>query len=34
MTDDFEQRFAEESDKAIASENIDTINTAIDKLNA
>ena len=34
MIDDFEQRFAEESDKAIASENIDAINTAIDKLNA
>ena len=34
MLNDFEQRFAEESDIAIASENIDTINTAIDKLNA
>ena len=34
MIDNFEQRFAEESDKAIASKNIDTINTAIDKLNA
>ena len=34
MIEDFEQKFAKECDKAIASENIDTINTIIEKLEA